>query len=79
MWIVCITSVRHVLTVNGYGGRQTKENEKSWCFKGWETLVFYHLAILHENQLFFRHQQYLNYFLNTTLPFRICVYRYCHI
>ena len=42
MWIVCITSVRHVLTVNGYGGRQTKENEKSWCFKGWETLVIYH-------------------------------------
>ena len=40
MWIVCITSVRHVLTVNGYGGRQTKENEKSWCFKGWETLAF---------------------------------------
>lgn len=40
MWIVCITSVRHVLTVNGYGGRQTKENEKSWCFKGWETLDF---------------------------------------
>ena len=39
MWIVCITSVRHVLTVNGCGGRQTKENEKSWCFKGWETLV----------------------------------------
>ncbi|WP_217935558.1 hypothetical protein, partial [Parabacteroides distasonis] len=39
-WIVCITSVRHVLTVNGYGGRQTKENEKSWCFKGWETLVY---------------------------------------
>ena len=24
--------------------------------------IFYHLAILHENQLFFRHQQYLNYF-----------------
>ena len=41
MWIVCITSVRHVLTVNGYGGRQTKENEKSWCFKGWETLEKY--------------------------------------
>ena len=41
MWIVCITSVRHVLTVNGYGGRQTKENEKSWCFKGWETLENY--------------------------------------
>jgi len=30
-----------VLTVNGYGGRQTKENEKSWCFKGWETLEYY--------------------------------------
>ena len=43
MWIVCITSVRHVLTVNGYGGRQTKENEKSWCFKGWETLVYYYV------------------------------------
>lgn len=45
MWIVCITSVRHVLTVNGYGGRQTKENEKSWCFKGWETLVKYNIII----------------------------------
>ena len=44
MWIVCITSVRHVLTVNGYGGRQTKENEKSWCFKGWETLVIHYIA-----------------------------------
>lgn len=44
MWIVCITSVRHVLTVNGYGGRQTKENEKSWCFKGWETLVTYFIV-----------------------------------
>lgn len=49
MWIVCITSVRHVLTVNGYGGRQTKENEKSWCFKGWETLViniYVHIKML---------------------------------
>ena len=45
MWIVCITSVRHVLTVNGYGGRQTKENEKSWCFKGWETLVSNHTSV----------------------------------
>lgn len=44
MWIVCITSVRHVLTVNGYGGRQTKENEKSWCFKGWETLVTHYIV-----------------------------------
>lgn len=37
--------------------------------------VFNRLVILHENQLFSRHQQYLNYFLNTTLPFRICVYK----
>lgn len=58
MWIVCITSVRHVLTVNGYGGRQTKENEKSWCFKGWETLVIYFVLIN------FSHQRGL---------FRICV------
>lgn len=53
MWIVCITSVRHVLTVNGYGGRQTKENEKSWCFKGWETLVnelIYFLQIYLQNE-----------------------------
>ena len=52
MWIVCITSVRHVLTVNGYGGRQTKENEKSWCFKGWETLVSnkYKLILLTQKQ-----------------------------
>uniref|UniRef100_UPI00280C198C hypothetical protein n=1 Tax=uncultured Bacteroides sp. TaxID=162156 RepID=UPI00280C198C len=34
-----------VLTVNGYGGRQTKENEKSWCFKGWETLDYYKLHL----------------------------------
>ena len=52
MWIVCITSVRHVLTVNGYGGRQTKENEKSWCFKGWETLAIYYLILLLSEALF---------------------------
>ena len=40
MWTVCITSVRHVLKVNGYGGPQAKANEKSLYFKGWETLVF---------------------------------------
>ena len=51
MWIVCITSVRHVLTVNGYGGRQTKENEKSWCFKGWETLVKKEARIYAEQNL----------------------------
>ena len=34
-----ITSVSHVLKPNGYGGRQAKLNEKSQCFKGWETLV----------------------------------------
>ena len=32
--------VRHVLKVNGYGGRQAKGNEKSLCLKGWETLVY---------------------------------------
>ena len=26
--------VRHVLKVNGYGGRQAKGNEKRQCFKG---------------------------------------------
>ena len=52
MWIVCITSVRHVLTVNGYGGRQTKENEKSWCFKGWETLVIRILVSISSEKLF---------------------------
>ena len=31
--------VKHVLKVNGYGGRQAKGNEKRQCFKGWETLV----------------------------------------
>ena len=39
MRTVCITSVSHVLKVNGYRGRQAKENEKSQCFKRWETLV----------------------------------------
>ena len=57
MWIVCITSVRHVLTVNGYGGRQTKENEKSWCFKGWETLV----SITKENFLIIDDKVWLVY------------------
>ena len=41
MWAVCITSVSHVLKVNGYGGRQAKVGEKRQCFKGWETLVSY--------------------------------------
>ena len=39
MWTVCITSIRHVLKLNGYGGPQAKVNGKSQCFKGWETLV----------------------------------------
>ena len=38
MWTHCITSISHVLKLNGYGGRQAKVNEKSLCFKGWETL-----------------------------------------
>jgi len=39
MWTHCITSISHVLKLNGYGGRQAKVNEKSLYFKGWETLV----------------------------------------
>ena len=39
IWTDYITSVSHVLKVNGYGGWQAKENEKRQCFKGWETLV----------------------------------------
>ena len=30
-----------MLKLNGYGGRKAKVNEKSQCFKGWETLVRY--------------------------------------
>ena len=44
MWTVCITSISHVLKLNGYGGRQAKVNEKRLCFKGWETLVIYTIA-----------------------------------
>ena len=39
MWTDYITSISHVLKVNEYGERQAKVNEKSLCFKGWETLV----------------------------------------
>ena len=39
MWTVCITSISHVLKLNGHGGSQAKVNEKSPGFKGWETLV----------------------------------------
>ena len=47
MWTVCITSIRHVLKLNGYGGPQAKVNGKSQCFKGWETLVTtsYHISV----------------------------------
>ena len=38
MWTVCITSISHVLKLNGYGGPQAKVNEKNQGFKGWETL-----------------------------------------
>jgi|GEM_PF-1662488 len=34
MWTVCITSIRHVLKLNGYGGPQAKVNGKSQRFKG---------------------------------------------
>ncbi len=65
MWIVCITSVRHVLTVNGYGGRQTKENEKSWCFKGWETLVKEHKTKVYISKKLGVNRQTLREFLKT--------------
>ena len=39
MWAVCITSINHVLKLNGYGRRQAKVNGKRLRFKGWETLV----------------------------------------
>ena len=38
MWAVCITSINHVLKLNGYGRRQAKVNGKRLRFKGWETL-----------------------------------------
>ena len=41
MWAVCITSINHVLKLNGYGRRQAKVNGKRLRFKGWETLVTY--------------------------------------
>ena len=34
MWTVCITSISHVLKLNGYGGPQAKVNGKSQRFKG---------------------------------------------
>ena len=40
MWTDCITSIRHVLKLNGYGGPQAKANEKRQRFKGWETLEY---------------------------------------
>ena len=44
MWTDSITSIRHVLKLNGYGGPQAKVNGKSQRFKGWETLVIYLLT-----------------------------------
>ena len=46
MWTVCITSIRHVLKLNGYGGPQAKANEKRLRFKGWETLVIHYILII---------------------------------
>ena len=43
--------VKHVLKVNGYGGRQAKGNEKRQCFKGWETLVIYLLIRIIKHSL----------------------------
>ena len=50
MWAVCITSINHVLKLNGYGRRQAKVNGKRLRFKGWETLVnnetLHHLSVV---------------------------------
>lgn len=39
MWTDGITSISHVLKLNGYGRRQAKMNGKRLRFKGWATLV----------------------------------------
>lgn len=39
MWTDCLTSIIHVLKLNGYGGRHAKVHERKQCFKGWESLV----------------------------------------
>ena len=70
MWTHCITSISHVLKLNGYGGRQAKVNEKSLCFKGWETLVIntivvYHSVGQHASAAFYLHLHAAPfYFLN---------------
>ena len=51
MWTVCITSIRHVLKLKGYGGRQAKANEKRQRFKGWETLDI-HFIVFTDQPLF---------------------------
>ena len=52
MWTVCITSIRHVLKLKGYGEPQAKANEKRQRFKGWETLVNYSFVRLFFISLF---------------------------
>ena len=42
MWTDCLTSIIHVLKLNGYKGRQAKVGEKRQCFKGWESLVTFY-------------------------------------
>ena len=39
MWTDYLTSIIHVLKLNGYGGQQAKVYERKRCFKGWESLV----------------------------------------
>ena len=51
MWTHCITSISHVLKLNGYGGRQVKGNEKRQCFKGWETLVIKDIITIEKDKI----------------------------
>lgn len=45
-----------------YFQEMDKQKAESSILRFFVYNIFYHLAILHENQLFSRHQQYLNYF-----------------
>ena len=38
MWTVCMTSISHVLKLNGCGDDRQRQMRKNQGFKGWETL-----------------------------------------
>ena len=51
MWTHCITSISHVLKLNGYGGRQVKGNEKRQSFKWWQTLVIKDIITIEKDKI----------------------------